>query len=44
VAADKHRDEDLLENFFLSDDDAPDLLDDVRFRLLEADDPLLQFR
>ena len=44
VAADEQRDQHLFEHFFLADDDAPDLLDDVALGLLEADDALFQFR
>jgi hypothetical protein len=44
VAADEKRDKHLFENFFLADDDAPDLRKDLALHLLEARDALLQFR
>ena len=42
VAADEQRDHDLLQHLLLADDDAPDLLDDLRLHFAESRDPLLQ--
>ena len=44
VAAHEQRDEHLFEHLVLSDDDAPDLLDDAALGFLEAQDARPQFR
>src|SRR5467141_1296874 len=44
MAADKQRDENLVEHFLLSDDDLADLSENVVPHRLKAYDALLQFR